>query len=76
MTFQEKFDQLRNNFALKSNVYLKSDATLTDVSGFGDVNSVPNYLKARNEFQEAGNEYHNFLIHFKDSGKEPNDEFM
>ena len=36
MTYQQKFDQLRNAFAESSDKYSRADKALSEVKGFGD----------------------------------------
>lgn len=75
MTYQQKFDELRDEFAIKSDKYIRADKALSELSGFGEINLVDNFANAKMDFEIAGNNYHNFLVFAQKNNAKPEDEF-
>lgn len=74
MTYQEKFVELREEFAKASDKYLKIDKEISEVNGFGDISLVSKFQRAQNEWEIAGNNYNNFLSYTTNNKINPNDE--
>lgn len=75
MTYQQKFEELRNDFAEMSDKYIKADKALSEVRGFGDSDLLENFVQAKRDFENAGNNYHDFLVIAKKANAKPEDEF-
>lgn len=75
MTYQQKFDELRNAFGESSDKYIRADKALSEVIGFGDASLIENFANAKREFEITGNNYHNFLLFAKNNNAKPKDEF-
>ena len=73
MTFQEKYTELQNDFARKSDAHLKADNSLSKTNGFIDKFEWDEFDRTKKEWQEASNKYYNFLIYFRHSGKSSSD---
>jgi hypothetical protein len=73
VTYQEKFEELRNRFAIATDRYIKANQEVADIHGFFDKSLLENLSKAKNEFQNTGDEYHSFLSYIKREKKSPND---
>ena len=75
MTYQQKFDELRSDFAEASDKYLKVDKALSEINGFGDISLISDFSNAKRDFEITGNNYHNFLAIAQKNDAKPNDEF-
>jgi len=75
MTYQQKFDALRNEFAEASDKYIKADKALSEVNGFGDTGLIENFANTKRDFEITGNNYHKFLVLAKNNNAKPEDEF-
>ncbi len=75
MTFQEKFEELYQDFALKSDEYLKANAKLSSVNGFFPKDLLDDLEQKKLKWQDAGNNYHHFMNYFQKSGKKVTDEY-
>jgi hypothetical protein len=75
MTYQEKFDELRNEFAKSSDKYIKADQSLSEVNGFGDSELIEKFAVAKKDFEIVGNDYHHFLDFAKKNNAKPEDEY-
>ncbi len=75
MTYQEKYEQLHNEFAEKSGKYLNADRELSSVNGFFDGSLLNNFAIAKSEFEIAGNNYHLFLTFAKANNASSTDIF-
>lgn len=74
MTYKEHFEELRNAFAIASDKYLKNQEELGEVNGFFDGKLIEDAAKLKKEWEDAANEYHNFLAFVKKNNINPNDE--
>jgi hypothetical protein len=75
MTYQQKFEELRNEFAKASDKCSKADKELSEVNGFGDLRLIDNFADAKREFQTVGNNYHNFIDYAEKNNAKPEDEY-
>ena len=75
MTYQQKFDELRSDFAEARDKYLKIDKALSEVNGFGDISLISDFANAKRDFEITGNNYHNFLAFAQKNDARPSDEF-
>ena len=75
MTYQQKFEKLRNTFAQKSDRYIRAEKELSSIMGWGDSAELNEFLNAKKEFAEAENNYHNFLSHVRTNNILPDEEF-
>ena len=67
MTYKEKIEELETAFAEKSATHSKAFKELSSTNGFGDINALPNFATTKQEFEIAGNEYHNLLCYIRDN---------
>lgn len=74
MTYQEKFVELREEFAKASDKYLKIDKEISEVNGFGDISLVSRFQRAQKEWEIASNNYNSFLSYTTKNKINPNDE--
>ncbi len=64
MTIREHLIQLREDFAVKTDRYLKCEEKLFEEgNGFFDKKLLTDLSEAKAEWQKAANEYHLFLAH-------------
>ncbi|OJW82084.1 MAG: hypothetical protein BGO69_15920 [Bacteroidetes bacterium 46-16] len=75
MTWQEKFTELQKAFIEKGNVYIPLEKEITSVKGFGDMDELSAYYKAKKEWQLAGNQYNDFLSRIHGKNIDPNGEY-
>lgn len=73
MTYQEKHDDLQKNVSAAWGKLLEADKELSSTSGFGDIDSVPAYNRAYNDWQYAANNYNNFLSWLRGRKINPDD---
>ena len=52
--------RLEENFQKKGEAFTKLDKELGETSGFANINSVPEYIKAKAELDNASNEFNAF----------------
>ncbi len=76
MTYQEKFELLRDEFVKTSDLYIKADKELSSINGFFDISLIENFTTAKRDFEIAGNNYHNFLVIAKNNNARPTDELI
>ena len=74
MTYQELYEKLQKEYSEASQVYLKMDTELSQINGFGAMDSLPKYAQAKSDWQVATNNYWNFLAMVKKNGIDPNGE--
>ena len=74
MTYQEHFNNLRSDFSKTSNKLIAAENQLSETNGFGDMDLLNNFYNAKREFQNAANEYYNFLNHAREQKIQPSDE--
>lgn len=75
MTYQEKYQELRKDFAEKADRFIKADKQLSSVQGWVDEDELFEFAQAKQEWQAAANTYHEFLIFAQRTGVNPDDEF-
>lgn len=75
MTWQEKFSQLQKTFIEKAEVYIPLEKEISSVQGFGDMDEMSQYYRAKKEWQIAGNNYNDFLSRLRGKVIDPNAEF-
>ncbi|MCT1526208.1 hypothetical protein [Sphingobacterium hotanense] len=64
MTIKEKLISLRENFAMKSEAYLKADQKIFEEgNGFFDKKLLGDLSDAKTAWQKAANDYNAFLSH-------------
>lgn len=62
MTIREHLISLREDFAVKSDVYIKAEQKLFEEgNGFFDKKLLDDLSKAKEAWQKASNDYHSFL---------------
>jgi len=76
MTYKQKLDQLREEFAIKSDKYLLADKELSEDKGFVGGNLVGKFAKAKRDFEIVGNEYSNFLAYAVKNKAKLQDDFI
>ena len=75
MTFQQKFEELQNAFAVAGDKYSKLDKQMTITKGFGEGENFFEYKKAYAEWQATGRAYFDFLDMIKGKDFDVNDEY-
>ena len=74
MTYQEYFETLRSDFALKTDVYIKAEKRLVEESGgFMNKEVVERFTRAKIDWQNAANSYNSFLDFIRQHGINPQD---
>ncbi|ACU60714.1 hypothetical protein [Chitinophaga pinensis] len=63
MTYREYFEQLRTDFAYKTDAYIKAEKQLTEEPAFIDEQVMRHFIDAKSAWQMAANKY-NALIDF------------
>lgn len=62
MTIREHLDTLREDFAMKSDAYIRAEKKLfTEGNGFFDKKLLDDLSEAKTVWQKAANDYHSFL---------------
>lgn len=62
MTIREHLEELREDFALKSDTYIKAEKRLTEEgNGFFDKKLLDDLSESKTAWQQASNAYHSFL---------------
>lgn len=75
MTYQEYFEQLRKEFAIKTDAYIKAEKKLTEESnGFIDKQTLEEFTRAKIEWQNAANSYNTFLDFAQQNEINPKDK--
>ncbi len=74
MTYQEYYNKLQEEFAKRSDKFIKAEKNLSEANGFADINLLSDFSEAKRRFDEAANKYHEFLNYVKEHGIDPNDE--
>jgi predicted HicB family RNase H-like nuclease len=75
MTYSEYFEQLRKEFAFKTDAYLKAEKKLTqEPDGFLDKKILEDFTRAKIEWQNAANSYNSFLDFVRQQKIDPNDK--
>jgi hypothetical protein len=75
MTYKEYFKQLRNEFATKTDEYIKAEKRLTEEpNGFVDKKVFEDYVKAKVTWQNAANSYNSFIDYAKQHQINPDDK--
>jgi hypothetical protein len=75
MTYKERIEELKKVVEDKFNAFTKFDREIASLNSFGDIGLPENYQKAYREWQEAANEYHNFVIQASRQGMKPEDQY-
>jgi len=75
MTYQQRFEELHNIFTKESNRYIRAEKELSSIMGWGDSTELNDFLNAKKEFEEAGNNYHNFLSYVRKNNISPDEVF-
>lgn len=75
MTYQEKYQELRQDFAEKSDRLIKADQKLGATKGFGDATDFNEFVRAKQEWQHAANRYHEFIAYAQKNNVNPDDIF-
>jgi len=65
MTYNDKLEELHHEFAKCGTALLETQKKIEATSGFGDINEVPEYIKAHSEWQKAGQKYHEFEAYLR-----------
>ena len=73
MTYQEYYSQLYKEYEEASANFLKLDKELSQTRGFGNSETLPEYLEAKTKWQIATNNYWGFLSSIKGKNINPND---
>jgi hypothetical protein len=60
MTYNEYYQKARQEFAEKSDAFLKLDGMIRQLNGFGDMVTMARYNRAKNDWQNAANTYFTF----------------
>jgi hypothetical protein len=77
MTYQEYFDKLRTEFALKTDAYLKAEKRLTEeANGFLDKKLLEDFTLAKIEWQNAANSYNTFVDFARQHTINPTDKMF
>lgn len=76
MTYQEYYNILYKEYEEASANFLKLDKELSQTRGFGDFESVPEYLQAKIKWQIATNNYWGFLSSIRGKNINPDDIFV
>jgi hypothetical protein len=77
MTYQEYFEQLRTDFAVKTDVYIKAEQKLTEEgNGFLDKKVLEDFTRAKIEWQNSANSYNSFLDFVGQQGINPKDDMF
>lgn len=66
MTYQQKLDELRKEFAEKGSKYVKAEKLLSSILGWGDSDELSQFLNAKKEFEEIDKKMHDFLLQIKE----------
>ncbi|PHR45052.1 MAG: hypothetical protein COA32_13710 [Fluviicola sp.] len=75
MTYKEYFQELRKEFALKTDVYIKAEQKLTEEpNGFLNQKTLEEFTRAKVEWQNTANSYNTFLDFIKQYNINPTDE--
>ena len=75
MTYQEYFEQLRSEFAKTSERYINTEKKMTqDMDGFFDKALYDEFVKARDAWSAASNDYNGFLSFVERMNINPYDE--
>ena len=74
MTVKEYCNELENDVTIRYKKYLSLDVELTEVNGFGEIELVPRYIKAENNWKLALNDFHRAILYFERQGLDPNSE--
>ena len=76
MTYQQRFEELKKTFSETSERYVGAEKQFSSILGWGDSEELMNFLNAKSEFEAASDEYHEFLLHVREKGILPNEEFV
>lgn len=76
MTYKQKLDELRIDFAKKSEEYLLAEKDLILIGGFIDTSFFNKVLEAKNEFDIAANTYHDFVAFIINNKVDPNSIYI
>jgi len=72
MTYQQLFERLYKAYKEASDNYLKKDAELGQLNGFGNVGDLSEYADLKIKWQLASNDYWGFLASIKGKKINPN----
>ncbi len=75
MTYQQKFEELRKEFAEASDKYIKADKALSEANGFADTYLIDNFANTKKAFEITGNNYHQFILSANKNKVRSEDEF-
>lgn len=75
MTYQEKYNELREQFLKKNEAFFKVDNKIAETSGFDDITLQSEYKKAYSEWQESAYTYNEFMGYVTKNGKKPGDTY-
>jgi hypothetical protein len=76
MTYQQRFEQLKQDFTEKSERYLQAEKQFSSILGWGDSDELMQFLNAKSAFEAADDEYHEFLLHVREKGILPDEPFV
>ena len=65
MTYEQRLQELHEEFAKCGSALAEAQKIAESTQGFGDFNEAPNYIKAHNEWQQAGKRYHEFEAYLR-----------
>jgi hypothetical protein len=74
MNYNDYFGQLHEDFALKSDTYIKAIKAVENLAGFADIQTVPELFSLKKDWGISSNNYYGFLAHVRDNGIKPEDE--
>ena len=75
MTYWQKFEELRNDFAAKGDRYIVAEKKLSSILGWGDSIELTDMLEAKREFEDAAVRYHDFLSFVRENRISPDQKY-
>jgi hypothetical protein len=76
MEYQQYFEQLKKNYAEKSDSFYKKDKEIAQINGFGDFRDLPEHARLKNEWEIASSDYFGLLSTVKEKNINPHDEVI
>lgn len=74
MKAQEKYDYHSQKVSEAWQRLLDADKELSEISGFGDIDSVPKYKRAYADWQFAQSNFSNYVSWLRNNNVKPDDE--
>lgn len=77
MTYDEYYNEIRKEFALKTTQFINAENSLTaSATGFIDKSEIDNYRNAKRDWQTIANTYNTFLDYIRSRDVNPNEEMI